>query len=301
MTGLASVGMVLVDKPVGITSHDVVRIIRRQLSVRRVGHAGTLDPLASGLLPCLIGPATRLADWLHHWPKSYVGTLQLGVETPTGDAESAPPELIVPPDPPTALLRAAEQRFVGPLQQIPPAFSAKKLVGVRAHQLARAGATVVLPSVPISIHRLRLMRSDTPGRLYFAARVSTGTYLRALARDLGRFFGTGAHLGSLRRTSIGPLRVRGAWRLNAENPTPEPSISLIPPIQIPLALATLTLGSDEALRFAQGQKLARSGVAEGTYRVVAGTPQYLVGIGTIEEDLLRPRVVLGRPREIGAE
>ncbi len=237
-------GLLLVDKPVGWTSHDVVAWARRGLATRRVGHGGTLDPLASGLLPLLVGPATRLVDTLHGWPKTYVGEVQLGLETPTGDFEGVDASAIAPPPlPPAAVLAAARRRLEGPQLQVPPAFSAKKIRGTPAHEIARHGGSVTLAAVPVTVHALRLA-GRPGGRLAFAARVSSGTYIRTLARDLGRLCGTGGCLASLRRTAIGPLRVRGALRPRGPVERGSLRAALQPPEAVPLPLPTVRL--DEA-------------------------------------------------------
>jgi len=246
-------GLLLIDKPPGRTSHDVVRWVRRELGLRRVGHAGTLDPLATGLLPCLVGPATRLLQHLHGWPKTYVGIVALGAESPTGDIEGldgTPPREV--PTPPEAAVLAAEERLRGTYLQQPPAFSAKKIGGVRAHQLARRGFEAPLAPARVTVHRLRLVRA-AGGRIHFAAEVSSGTYLRSLARDLGRLLGTGAHLAALRRTGIGPLRVRQALRPAWDEGCPGLAGRLIGLEGIPLRLPTVLLDRDGSRLFSQGR------------------------------------------------
>ncbi|RMG44984.1 MAG: tRNA pseudouridine(55) synthase TruB [Acidobacteria bacterium] len=283
------IGMILVDKPAGMTSHDVVQWVRRLLGTRRVGHAGTLDPLATGLLPCLVGPATRLVRFLHGWDKCYVGVIALGEETESGDAEGAEGvrRARVPPAP---VLRAAVSRLTGTILQTPPAFSAKKIGGQPAHRLARRGYRPALPPVRVTVHRLRLHpRPD--GRLLFAARVSSGTYLRALARDLGRLLGTGAHLERLRRTGIGPLRVREAVRPGAEEAARG---RLLPPEAIPLPFPTLPLGAAELGRFRSGQPVpARAIPGRAGWVRVLDPEGRLVGVGEWDGGgAIRPRVVI---------
>jgi tRNA pseudouridine55 synthase len=285
-------GLLLVDKPVGATSHDLVQWVRRQVGTKRVGHAGTLDPLASGLLPILVGPATRLVDALHRWPKSYVGTILLGRETETGDLEGLS-EATFPtvPVPPPCVLHAAAQRLTGRQLQAPPVYSAKKIGGVAAHRIARRGFTPVLPPVPVTIHRIRLEVAGT-GKLRFAARVSSGTYLRSLARDLGRLVGTGACLAALRRTGIGPLRVRQGIRPTDGLSRESILGSLIPPDAIPLPLPSVRIESAAVRCFRAGRPVPGPGAAvSGTVRVVG--PDGLEGLGVIgEEGRLAPRTVL---------
>ncbi|GAB4368411.1 MAG: tRNA pseudouridine(55) synthase TruB [Acidobacteriota bacterium] len=291
-------GIVLVDKPPDWTSHDVVAWLRARLGVRRVGHAGTLDPLATGLLPCLVGPATRLTRWLHLWPKTYVGEIVLGLETPTGDAEGVDPgTLPAVPLPPAPVLERARRALEGEIEQVPPAFSAKKLRGTRAHRLARRGRELPLAPVRVTVHRLRLCRAGD-GRLAFAARVSSGTYLRSLARDLGRLLGTGAFLARLRRTAVGPLRVRGAVRPLSRHErqaaSGEPAPAVLPPEAIPLPLPDVGLAEEEVALFRHGRPVTCPGLSavEGAVRVL-GPGGTLAGIGEAGADgRLQPRVVL---------
>ncbi len=287
-------GLLLVDKPGGRTSHDVVRWVRRELGQRRVGHAGTLDPLATGLLPCLVGSATRLVQYLHGWPKTYVGVVALGAESPTGDIEglegTLPPAV---PTPPAASVLAAEERLRGTYLQQPPAFSAKKIGGVRAHHLARRGYETPLSPVPVTVHRLRLVRA-AGGRIHFAAEVSSGTYLRSLARDLGRLLGTGAYLAVLRRTGIGPLRVRQALRPSWESGTCAGLADRLLGLEaIPLRLPTVVLDRDGSRLFSQGRLVpGRPGTVTGPARALDAEGR-LLGVAEIAEGgELAPRTVL---------
>jgi tRNA pseudouridine55 synthase len=198
-------GVLLVDKPEGPTSHDVVARTRRALATRRVGHTGTLDPFASGLLLVCIGRATRLVEYFHPLPKRYEAVLLLGRETTTDDhtgedrSRSDSWRSLDRDD----VVTAAAAR-VGSQLQVPPIYSARKVEGRRAHRRARDGEVFELEPSEITVHSFEITRWEPPF-VEFVARVSTGTYLRALARDLGRDLGCGAHLTSLRRTAIGPF------------------------------------------------------------------------------------------------
>ncbi|UCF66497.1 MAG: tRNA pseudouridine(55) synthase TruB [Acidobacteriota bacterium] len=288
-------GLLAIDKPAGMTSHDVVARVRRTLGKRRVGHAGTLDPLATGLLPCLVGPATRLVRFLHRWPKSYVGVIALGEETATGDREQLSGSAARPPVPPAAVLEQACRRLSGRYWQTPPVYSAKKLGGIAAHRLARRGYAPALAPVLVTVHRLRLV-PGRDGRLAFAARVSSGTYLRALARDLGRLLGTGAHLEQLRRTAVGPVRVREAISPSAERAA---MLAALQPLErIPLQLAAVQLEERQEAAFRCGRvvELAadrlRPDIELPAEVRVLGSSR-LAGIGDLDLDRrLRPRVVL---------
>lgn len=289
-------GLLPIDKPAGRTSHDVVGWVRKRLGTRRVGHAGTLDPFATGLLPCLVGPATRLAQYLHGWPKSYVGVVALGLESPTGDVEGIDPSARrAPPVPTAVVLRAAEERLRGTYLQEPPAFSAKKIGGVRAHRLARKGFDVPLDPVRITVHRLRLVPA-AGGRIHFAAEVSSGTYLRGLARDLGRILGTGAYLESLRRTAVGPIRVRGAIDPASVAGTANLRSSLLPLASIPLRLPEVELDGAASRLFRAGRPVpGPAGTITGLVRVLEPGPA-LAGVGEIDiEGMLAPRTVLAPP------
>lgn len=202
--------MLLVDKPAGVTSHDAVLAARGRLALGRVGHTGTLDPFATGLLLLLAGPFTRATQYFHALTKRYSAVMRLGIETDTEDrtgdtiVESGEWRNLSEGD----VLRAIASR-VGEGTQVPPSYSAKKIDGRRAYTEARRGALVELAPVPVTIHRLELERFAPP-EVSFRATVSTGTYVRSLARDIGRDLGCGAHLVELRRTGIGPFVVEDA-------------------------------------------------------------------------------------------
>ena len=200
-------GLLLVDKPAGATSHDVVLRLRRLLGIRRVGHTGTLDPFATGLLLVLVGAFTRLAELYHILPKSYEATLEFGRETDTDDATGATvSESAAWRDYDDARVRAAFAGRVGEGSQVPSAYSARHVDGERAYVRARRGERPALAARAVVVHEIAITEMDLP-RVRFRTRVSTGTYIRALARDIGRDLGAGAHLTALRRTAIGPFAV----------------------------------------------------------------------------------------------
>lgn len=203
-------GVLLVDKAPGPTSHDVVEAARHALRTRRIGHTGTLDPFASGLLVLCVGRATRLSEYFHLPDKRYEAELRLGQETTSHDPEG---EVVTESRGwrRLTLNRVGDvlRSFEGVIEQLPPALSAKRIGGQRAHALVRQGVEVRLAPHRITIHSLRILRFDPP-ILRLAARVSTGTYMRSLARDLGRELGCGAHLTALRRTAIADLRAADA-------------------------------------------------------------------------------------------
>jgi tRNA pseudouridine55 synthase len=210
-------GILLVDKPAGMTSHDVVAIVRRETGEGRVGHAGTLDPMATGLLVVLVGPYARLEPYLSSARKSYDARVVFGTETDTDDAEGAVIRTAPIPDAvrDPGYARAALAATIGPALQVPPAYSAVKVGGRVAHRAARAGDALALEPRPIEVYEATLKALDPSAPSWDVAyTVSKGTYVRALARDLGRACGTAAHLGALRRTASGPLRVCDARTLD---------------------------------------------------------------------------------------
>lgn len=203
-SGAAMNGVLVLDKPAGITSHDVVDIVRRATGERSVGHLGTLDPMATGVLPLLLGSFTRLAQYFSTAEKAYHGTIRFGFATDTYDAEGTPAAEPKPLTQGLEELRGLAARFHGEMQQTPPVFSAKKINGVPAHKLARAGKPVEVKPTMIRIHRFELesLDGDTAP---FTIRVSAGGYVRSVAHDLGQIAGCGAHLATLRRTEAGPF------------------------------------------------------------------------------------------------
>jgi tRNA pseudouridine55 synthase len=187
-----------------MTSHDVVNRVRRATGESSTGHLGTLDPMATGVLPLLLGKFTRLAQFFGSMEKSYTGTIRFGFSTDTYDAEGVATSDAVPVSLTLEVVRAAAEGFSGAMEQIPPVFSAKKVGGVASYKLARAGKAVPLKPARITIHEFRI--ESCSGELAeFFIRVSAGGYVRAVAHDLGQILGCGAHLASLRRTSAGPF------------------------------------------------------------------------------------------------
>jgi len=221
LSGPQPSGLFLFDKPKGITSHDAVDILRRKLSIRRIGHTGTLDPMATGVLPLLLGKYTRLAQYFSSAEKSYSGTIRFGFATDTYDAEgqAAGPDCFRELGPRLTIesVRAAAGRFHGEMQQMPPAFSAKKIAGTPAYKLAREGKTVELKAVTIHIASLEITALDG-AEASFTMSVSAGGYVRSVAHELGQDLGCGAHLSSLRRTQAGVFTLAQAHTLDELSP-----------------------------------------------------------------------------------
>ncbi len=197
-------GIAVVDKPAGVTSHDVVAMLRRRFDERQVGHGGTLDPSATGVLVVAVGKATKLLRFVEKTSKAYVGEIVFGTETDTLDADG---EITVTHEMGEIDLAAAQAavdaNLVGKIEQIPPMVSAIKIDGKRLHELAREGIEVDRPPRPVTIHSFALMPTDESNVLLAAVECSSGTYIRTLAADLGHLLGGGAHLRNLRRTAVG--------------------------------------------------------------------------------------------------
>lgn len=205
-------GVLVIDKPAGMTSHDVVGRVRRVLQERSVGHTGTLDPMATGVLPLVIGKLTRLAQFYTDSEKCYEGSIRFGFATDTYDAEGEPTTPVSQERPTIDQLRQAAERFRGAIKQMPPPFSAKKIGGVPAYKLARKKREVQLEPVEIEIKEFEIlgMQGDVAS---FRARVSSGTYIRSIAHEIGQALGMGAHLASLRRTLVAEFDITEAHTL----------------------------------------------------------------------------------------
>lgn len=278
----------LVDKPAGPTSHDVVQRVRRALGTRAVGHTGTLDPFATGLLVVLVGRATRLARFVEAQPKTYLGTARLGLATDTDDRTGTPL------GPPVDVAGIAEDRVVaavaalqGEQQQRPPRYSARHVDGERSYRLARRGIAAELPATPVTVHRIELV-SYAPPELAFRVTVSAGTYVRALARDLGARLGVGAHLTALRREAVGALRIEDAVPLERVDAS-----ALRPPGAALGHLPTRELDEPGRLAVSHGRALPVEPGASGDVALLhAGR---LVAVARADDGWLRPSVVLGTP------
>jgi tRNA pseudouridine55 synthase len=206
-------GLLNIDKPPHVTSRDAVNRVQRRLRGVKVGHAGTLDPLATGVLVVALGPATRLVEYVQRMPKTYVGTFLLGRSSDTEDSEGNVVELDHPPRPTRQEIDAALPAFIGTIQQLPPAFSALKVQGQRAYDLARRGEAVELQPRPIDIYRLTVVRYEYP-EVELEVCCGSGTYIRSLGRDVAQSLGTAAVMSGLVRTAIGDFRIAEAIALD---------------------------------------------------------------------------------------
>ena len=295
-------GILVALKPAGPTSHDIVALVRRLAATKRVGHGGTLDPFASGVLPVFLGRATRVVEYHLGDRKGYRATVCFGATSTTDDLEGE-----LTPSGATAPSRgtvdAALEHLRGPISQRPPAYSAIKVAGRRAYAMARAGESVELASRDVTIHRLDVVDWDEsdPDRPIAILEVecSAGTYVRALARDLGELAGGGAYLGALSRTSSGPFRLEGAIPLDrvreAAADGPDTLASLLLPIDAGLeSLPELVLSDGEVTAISRGQFIRAAlptGGPDAPIRVRDGAGR-LVAIATVRDGRLAPEKVL---------
>ena len=282
-------GLLLVDKPAGMTSHDVVLAARRAFAEPRIGHAGTLDPFATGLLVLLLGRATRLLPHLDGVPKEYESTIVLGRETETDDLLGA----VVRESPPPSddAIAEAIARLTGPLDQVPPMYSAKRIAGRRAYHAARAGVALELEPARVEVFEWRdVVREGDVLRATIAC--GSGTYIRALARDLGRLTGSAAHLGALRRIRSGPFRVEHAVDVNAVRDgvaTLRPALDALPTIP------HVALEAEDAERVLRGLPVSRSSDASRAALVDARSGA-LLAFAEEAGSRWQPRVVM---RKVG--
>jgi tRNA pseudouridine55 synthase len=318
-------GLLVVDKPIGPTSHDVVARVRRATGERSIGHTGTLDPGASGVLPLVLGRATRLARFLSASDKTYQAVIQLGVETDSDDAAGQPlgPAFAGVLPGRDAILRALDA-FRGTFMQEPPIFSAKKIAGVRSYDIARRRARgapaappapPALPALPaapalpalraalpapvsVTVHALELLAVDD-GRVTLNVTASAGFYVRALAHDLGRLLGTGAHLAGLRRTRAGEWSIADAIPLAiVERDAAAVGDALIPPRRMLQRMPAVTLTMEGARRARHGRNLGPGDLAAPHLPAAADLIRLLdesgdlIGIAECADGVLHPAVVL---------
>ena len=297
--------LLLLDKPEKLTSHDVVERVRKATNLSRIGHSGTLDPMATGLLLLCAGGAARLQGFFTLMDKSYEGVIRLGRATTTYDREG---ETVGPerdPDGVTAERVAdAAQAFRGEFLQSPPPYSAKKVGGRKFYEMARKGETV--PSLPKKVRVSSLTLGEpAAGRLPFAIACSSGTYIRSIASELGEKLGCGAHLETLRRTRIGTFRVEDAASLERfEAMSPEERLSpphALPLSRVPFPFPRIQLASLEAWKIRRGQAVPARGVSarEGDWVTLVGPTDDMLALGQVNPigdrgvAMIKPRIVLG--------
>jgi tRNA pseudouridine55 synthase len=284
MESQATEGVLLVDKPANVTSHDVVAVVRRVLRVRRIGHAGTLDPFATGLLVLLVGRGTRLVPYIDGEPKVYDATIRFGTETETDDGTGSPrrrAELPIASD-----VRRAVHELTGELDQVPPAYSAKKVGGIRAYAAARRGESLVLAPVRVTVTQWEI-RAEHRDAIDVRIVCSGGTYVRALARDLGRRVGSAAHLTALRRIQSGAFHVRDAVTLDRIR---EGGIQPLPLRDAVPSLPVQQLDERSLSRVMHGNPVPAR--VEGHRVALLDDRDVLVGIAERSGRDLQPRLVL---------
>lgn len=288
-------GVLIVDKPAGITSHDVVDRVRRLVGHKRVGHAGTLDPFATGVLPVCFGTATRLAGYLAASAKRYKATVRFGFSTDSDDATGRAMGLVVrPTGVDRAVLEAACRGFEGEIEQMVPLFSAKRVEGRRLYERARAGETVSAPLARVRVDRIEVL-SLQDDQAVLDIRCGAGTYIRALARDLGRVLGTGAHLAALRRTEAGGFSLAAARSLDAI--AADLAAACVPTSRLLPELPAVPLGGGEIADVLHGRPLRRDGTGvAGRVRLVSEDGELVALADAIPGPrsvvVLQPKVVL---------
>ena len=286
-------GILRVDKPAGPTSHDMVARCRRALGIRRIGHTGTLDPFATGLLLLCVGQATRLSEYLTGLDKSYEATAMLGQSTDTDDLEG---EVVRVSerwrDLSVTDVEAALATFTGDIQQVPPAFSAKKVDGERMYRRARRGEQVALQPVSVIVFEAGITAVDLP-LVRFTLRCSSGTYVRAVARDLGEALGCGAHLTELRRTRVGAFDVAEAVSGDSLNDEEAVRAAWVEPAKALIHLPRIEVDDAHAAGFVHGQPVPAGDVDVPESKPVAVLHHgRLLGVATRTGDRIRPRKVL---------
>ena len=286
-------GVLNIDKPQGITSHDVVARVRRLTGIRRVGHAGTLDPLATGVLLVCVGPATRFIEYPQQGKKIYETTIRLGEETDTYDAEGRVVATAPVPDFSVEELERTLDAFRGEIMQTPPMYSAIKQGGKPLYQLARAGKEVERPPRPVTIYDITILQWRNPD-LTLRITTSPGVYIRSIAHDLGQALGVGGHVRALRRIASGAFRVEDAVTLTALEAAGKDwprylhglrgALSMLPPI---------ILTAEQARRFRHGQRIPLEKIPQHSSDLrVLGPHEQFLGVGRVKNHILIPYKVL---------
>lgn len=292
-------GWIILDKPVGVTSTHAVSRVRRLFDAQKAGHAGTLDPLASGILPLALGEATKTVPYVMDGKKRYLFTVRWGIETTTDDTEGEPSATSdVRPDEEAIL--AALPAFIGTIEQVPPVFSAKRIDGERAYDLARDGEVVELGPSTITIHDLAYLGSPDEDRALFEAHCGKGTYVRAIARDLGRALGTCGHVTSLRRTQVGPFDEQMTVTLDQlqSMEAPEDCDQFLTPMADALGeLHEIQVVSGDAAKLRRGMSLLVRGPTAPAHgeEAYAMDGDELVAIGIMDYGKFLPKRVIVLP------
>ena len=288
-------GLLVLDKPQGMTSHDVVAIVRRATGEKSIGHLGTLDPMATGVLPLLLGRYTRLAQFFNQADKHYTGHIRFGFATDTFDADGSPSTTPKPLTHSLDQLRTLSEKFRGDIDQLPPIFSAKKIKGTPAHKLARAGAEVPVKPTRITIHDFHLDSLDRDTAT-FTMSVSAGGYVRSVAHELGQLAGCGAHLSSLRRTSAGSFALNHALTIDQLKSSTSAELERLLPHPRTLLpdMPAVTVDEQLAGRLRNGMQVNLPDLSQAPLIKIFTAPTELLAIGRrVAGTLFQPIVVLG--------
>ncbi|HEX8243809.1 MAG TPA: tRNA pseudouridine(55) synthase TruB [Longimicrobium sp.] len=284
-------GVLPVDKPEGPTSHDAVAAVRRALGTRQVGHTGTLDPFASGLLLVCVGAATRLAEYLTGLPKTYLATMRLGAATDTDDLTG---DVISSSDEWQSISReqvdAALQSQVGTIEQLPPIFSAKKVGGERMYAAARRGEEVERTPATVTIYAIRLARFEPPD-VEFEVECGAGTYIRAIARDVGTALGVGGHLRTLRRTRVGPHDAARAVPLDALGDAERVAAAMLSPLEAVAHMPRVSVDEAGIAALRHGRAVPAADDAPSGVPIALVSGGELLALGERDGDVVRPRKV----------
>ena len=277
-------GIFIIDKPGGMTSHDVVNRVRKLVLGAKVGHLGTLDPMATGVLPVCVGKATRIGPFLNLAPKEYTGEIHFGFSTTTYDREGTPTSPVLPMTNSQKDVESAIQGLTGLIDQVPPPFSAKKIGGVPSYKLARRGRIVENPAARVEVYEFRIVWLEPP-RLAFRVSCSAGTYVRSLAHDLGELLGCRAHLASLRRMRSGEFTVENAvemQKLSQEN--------IVPIEKLLGSLPLIEVSDVDEQRVIHGNNIP-AGTDSQLARIFNKRGEFLA-VAAVENGWARPRLVL---------
>jgi tRNA pseudouridine55 synthase len=277
-------GILVIDKPEGMTSHDVVRAIRKKFKASKTGHLGTLDPMATGVLPIALGKATRLAQFIPGSPKIYEGEIRFGFATNTYDRQGTPTSDEKPVQGNVGDIEAAVGTFTGTFDQTPPPFSAKKIGSVPSYKFARKNRAVELPPAKVYVESFQILSMDLP-YMTFRVTCSPGTYVRSLAHDIGLRVGCGAHLTELRRTCSGEFRIENAVGVDTSLPS-----DVIPIESLLVSLPLIEVSGADETKVLHGSQIAGDGNVPFA-RIFNKKGEFLA-LASVENGLVRPKVVL---------
>jgi len=287
-------GVIVIDKPPGLTSHDVVNRVRRILGQRSVGHLGTLDPSATGVLPIVLGNLTRLAQFYVHSEKTYEGVIRFGFATDTYDADGEPTTPLQEVHLNCDEVRTLAAQFQGAIKQMPPPFSAKKIAGVPAYKLARKKQEVALKPVPVEIKEFEIL-ATTADQATFRARVASGTYIRSVAHEMGQKLGCGAHLASLRRSAVAEFAIEDAHSLQSLEAAMQQGSAeslFVHPRKLVPQLPSVTANEESAALIRSGRAVNLSEMSRAPQVKVFYGQHDLIAIATrIAGTLFHPQIV----------